>query len=344
MRALSWFVSLSLSVAMVSAFAACSPSGGVIPGPDGGVPETGPLNPGGGRDVDGSPEKPDKESKGLSLAPTGIVLANATRSFAAFRLCKAPPGTQDALSISGSRPVPTTLMPRANVSGVDIASAVAIEALPELESDTEVIVLKIDDTTKNEPDLETATCRQLACVQTGGKCLGEDRVRRVAVTTRQGETRIDRPFTAPGTLLVLRDDGSGLRLEASRVALPPPGHVGDLDVVVRDLSLPPEKDPVLELTGPAGKYPTSLDLTNPNWASLRIAYGAHSELLSTIHESSDPRRPLAGYFTAEGPYVFLLFDAPAGAPTPKRFVAVPMEGFPKEAPNGDAGAGDGGPG
>lgn len=342
MRALSRFMPLVLPLAMVSAFAACSPSGGVTPGPDGGEPEAGPLPTSGGSRVDGGPEG-DREAKPLSLAPSGIVLANATRSFAAFRLCKARPGSADTLSVSPARPVPTTLMPRANVSGVDIASAVAVEPLPELDADTEVIVLKIDETTKAEPGLETSACRQLACVQSGGQCLGSERVRRVRVVTRAGEPEIARPFTAQGTLLVLRDDGSDLRLEASRVAFPPPGNVGDLDVVVRDLSLPPEKDPVLRLT-PAGKHSTSLDLTNPDWASLRIAYGAHSELLSTIHESSDPRRPLARYFTAEGPYVFLLFDAPAGGATPKRFVAVPLAGFPKEAPNSDAGAEDGGPG
>lgn len=340
MRALSWFGSLSLA-AMASGFAACSQSDIIDPGPvpDAGTREASVITP-----TVPSDGGPAPENKGLSLAAPGIVLANATRSFAAFRLCKARPGTATALSLSASQPIPTTLMPRANVSGVDIASAVAVEPIPELEADTEVIVLKIDETTKSEPGLETSACLQLACVQSGGQCLGPDRVRRVPVRTREGEAAIERPFTTPGTLLVLRDDGSGLRLEASRVVPPPPGHVGDLDVAVRDLSLPPEKDPVLRLSEPAGKHPTSLDLTNPDWASLKIAYGAHTELLSTIHESSDPRRPLADYFTAQGPYLFLLFDAPAGGPTSKRFVAVPMEGFPKAAPNGDAGVTDGGPG
>lgn len=341
MRALSWFVSLSLA-AMASGFAACSQAT-VIQGDDGGPPDATPRPPTVPSDADGGPEAA-RADKGLSFAAPGIVLANATRSFAAFRLCKARPGTATALSLSASQPIPTTLMPRANVSGVDVASALAVEPLPELDADTEVIVLKIDETTKAEPGLETSACLQLACVQSGGQCLGPERVRRVQVTTREGEAAIERPFTTPGTLLVLRDDGSGLRLEASRVVPPPPGHVGDLDVAVRDLSLPPEKDPVLRLSEPAGKHPTSLDLTNPDWASLKIAYGAHTELLSTIHESSDPRRPLADYFTAQGPYLFLLFDAPAGGPTSKRFVAVPMEGFPKAAPNGDAGVTDGGPG
>ncbi|MBK8218954.1 MAG: hypothetical protein IPK71_34930 [Myxococcales bacterium] len=344
MRALSWFMSLSLSAATLSGFAACSPADMIDPRPgsDGGTRDAAPpTTPTGSSDADGGPAP---ENKGLSLAPRGIVLANATRSFAAFRLCKARPGTATALSLSASQPIPTTLMPRANVSGVDVASAVTVDPLLELDSDTEVIVLKIDETTKTEPGLETSACRQLACVQSGGQCLGPERVRRVRVATRAGEAPIDRPFTTQGTLLVLRDDGSGLRLEASHIVAPPPGHVGDLDVAVRDLSLPPEKDPELRLSGPAGKHPTSLDLTNPDWTSLRITYGAHSELLSTIHESSDPRRPLAAYFAAEGPYVFLLFDAPPGATTPKRFVAVPMEGFPKEAPNGDAGLSDGGPG
>lgn len=341
MRALSLFVSLSLA-AMASGFAACSQAT-VIQSDDGGPPDATLRPPTGGSDADGGLEVA-RADKGLSLGAQGIVLANATRSFAAFRLCKAPQGSPDTLSVSGSRPIPTTLMPRANVSGVDVASAVAIEPLSELDADTEVIVLKIDETTKAEPGLETSACRQLACVQSGGQCLGPERVRRVQVTTREGEVAIERPFVTPGTLLVLRDDGSGLRLEASRVVPPPPGHVGDLDVAVRDLSLSPEKGAALGFTGPIGKHPTSLDLTLPDWTTLGVTYGAHTELLTAIHESSDPRRPLAGYFTAEGPYVFLLFDAPAGGARPKRFVAVPMAGFPKEAPNGDAGAGDGGPG
>jgi hypothetical protein len=327
----------------VSSLTACPGAADIEPKASDGGLEAAPAPPSGGRDADGGAEVPRGE-KGQALAAPGIVLANATRSFAAFRLCKARAGTDAALSMSASQPIPTTLMPRANVSGVDVASALAVDALPELDADTDVIVLKIDETTKAEPGLETSSCRQLACVQSGGQCLGAERVRRVPVTTRPGEAAIERPFTTPGTLLVLRDDGSGLRLEASRVAPPPSGYVGDLDVAVLDLSLSPEKGAALAFTGPVGKHPTSLDLTRPDWTALGVKYGKHAELLTTIHESSDPRRPLVDYFTASGPYLFLLFDAPAGGPTPKRFVAVPIEGFPKVAPNADAGAGDAGPG
>mgnify|MGYP007071098480 CR=1 FL=1 len=125
MRALSWFMSLSMSVAMVSGFAACSLSDIIEPRPgsDSGTRDALPPGPTGTSDADGGPAP---ENKGLSLAPRGIVLANATQSFAAFRLCKAPQGSQDSLSTSASRPVPTALMPRANVSGVDVASAVTV--------------------------------------------------------------------------------------------------------------------------------------------------------------------------------------------------------------------------
>ena len=61
---------------------------------------------------------------------------------------------------------------------------------------------------------EGLPCSKVACVQSGGKCLGAGKVARVPVVDSLGQPVVS-AFSSPGNILALRDDGPrGLRFEA----------------------------------------------------------------------------------------------------------------------------------
>ncbi len=161
-----------------------------------------------------SPE-PKADAGAIGLPPSddvrgsALVIVNASRTFPAFRICNdGDPTSAELTSASFEKPFPLTRMPSSSLPGVDVNGAVRLDpsAASQVAGASSVLVLAIDQGSKDNPSILTGSCRELACTG-GGNCFGKDRVRRVS-TVKNGA-----PFAgafSAGHVLVLRDQGQGL--------------------------------------------------------------------------------------------------------------------------------------
>lgn len=298
--------------------------------------------------ADGEPERaPNSDQKGAdsgfggATAPvpntleSGILLVNATRGHSAFRVC--PPSGEDTLSRSPIAPVPTSLMPRSNLAGVDVGGAVALDPVPEFAGLAEVLVIRVDAATKERLPADVS-CKKVACVQNGGDCLGETKVSRVKVLDPLGNP-VSGAFAAPGRILALRDDaGKGLRFEAIAIESQALAQGKRMAVDYRNLS---------DFTGEVsfatadGKsvaipraQPVIVDI-GKDFTKETFTAGAYQASLFDIHQSSDPRVAIESFYASPGSFALILVGVgapPASEPERGlRFLAVPVTA-PKRVP------------
>lgn len=299
-----------------------------------------------------SDQKPEFADSGAGAAAppntleSGILLVNATRGHSAFRVC--PPSGEDTLSRSPIAPVPTSLMPRSNLAGVDVGGAVALDPVAELDNLDTMLVLRVDSETK-ERLAEGLPCSKVACIQSGGKCLGAGKVARVPVLDSSGN-RVSSAFSSPGRILALRDDGpQGLRFEAIPIQSQALSQGKRMAVDYRNLS---GFKGAVTFTGPEGKAvsveeakPVTVDI-GKDFTKETFTAGAYQASLFDIHQSSDPRVAIESFYASPGSFALILVGVPtppAGEPERGlRFLAVPVTA-PKRVPvplpdaGGDAG-------
>ena len=291
-----------------------------------------------------APEAKERKPKAAVPDMPGVFLVNGSASFPAFRVCKAV-SSAEASSLSLSPPVPTAIMPRSNLAGVDVLGAVRIEPSVELGGESEVVLLMIDDSSKANGTLPTGSCRALACSLSGGACLGAERLRRVSIVDRGTKRLHPGAFAEPGAILVLRDDAGDLRFEVERANAVPPGLEGDLDVDFHNLSNDLQGAATYLNRGgapdgtPLSPFSTSFQLPS-DYTLAKVAFGKHEESLADIHEFSEPRVPMDTYFRAPGAFLLLLVGSPDQDAAPdrkQRFVALPVNGLPDPVVSVDAG-------
>jgi hypothetical protein len=301
--------------------------------------------------ADQKPEGADSGFGGAAAPPntleSGILLVNATRRHSAFRVC--PPSGSGRVSLSPIAPIPTALMPRSNLAGVDVGGAVALDPTAELNGFDEVLVLRVDSETK-ERLAEGLPCSKVACVQSGGKCLGDTKVARVKVLDPDSGTTVPNAFATPGRILALRDDGpQGLRFEAIPIQSQALTGTKRMAVDYRNLS---EFKGAVTFTAPNGNsIPVEqarsviVDIGN-DFTKETFTAGTYQASLFDIHQSSDPRVAIESFYASPGSFALIL----VGVPTPPaaeperglRFLAVPVTA-PKRVPaplpdaGGDAG-------
>lgn len=292
----------------------------------------------------GPPEANERKPKAAVPDRPGVFLVNGASSFPAFRVCKAVAST-DPTSLSLSPPIPTAIMPRSNLAGVDVLGAVRVEPSVELGGESEVVLLMIDDISKANPALPAGSCRALACTLSGGVCVGAERLRRVSIVDRGTKRPHPGAFAEPGAILVLRDDAGDLRFEVERANAVPPGLEGDLDVDFHNLSNDLQGSASYSNRGgaPDGLSPsqlaTSFQLPS-DYTLAKVAFGKHEESLADIHDFSEPRVPIDTYFRAPGAFLLLLVGSPDQDAAPdrkQRFVALPVNGLPDPVVSVDAG-------
>jgi len=275
----------------------------------------------------------------------GLLLVNATRAFPAFRVCP-PDGSTGVLSTSNSKPIPTTLMPRSSLAGVDINGASRIDPQPEFAESDDVVVLIIDDSTKGNSAIESGSCGALACTQTGANCLGSSKLFRVPVRDAKTNASQKGAFASKGRILALRDDGGPLRFEVLTISNEASANASELRVDYRNLS--DYKGPVTYLER-AGASPKLMQEATPELVKYnRNDYGAsqfrttgYSASLVDIQQASDPRVPIDSFFRSPGSFALILVGTTgdAGPERSLRFLAVPVTA-PKVVTITDGGTND----
>lgn len=265
---------------------------------------------------------------------SGVVLVNATSAFPAFRVCQLGGTTL-------MRPVPTAIMPRSSVAGVDVLQAVRIEPV-DFGEDTSVTLLAIDDASKSNGGLANGSCRALACTQTGGTCLGADHLKTVPIVLRGTATPAKGAFRTAGNILVLKDDGGSLRFEVEKMNDPTSGSGGDLDFDFHNLSTASgnlryradANDPQSDLAGQSS-FRLPMD-----YAKATLSFAKHDETLEQIHDYSEPRVPIDTFYRLPSGFLVFFLGNPeldASAARGPRFVTIPINALP-ESGSADAGA------
>lgn len=272
---------------------------------------------------------------------SGILLVNASDSFPAFRICPITQGEPGSFSSSASVPIPTKLMPRSNLAGVGIGAATTIDAQRDYAGDSEVLLLKIDDVTKNKAEqLATESCRALACTETGGSCLGNGNVVRVPLVDA-ARNAVTGALAAPGNILALRGEGSTLRLEVISVDNLADALPSKLTVKLHNLST--YVGPITYTAASGTTTPlsasTAIDIgtSESGFVTSKFTAGGYEATLADVHQNSDPRTAITDFYSSPGAFALVLVgsEADVGADRKLRFLAVPVTA-PKPPP-ADAG-------
>ena len=295
--------------------------------------------PGSTPDADRKTEEPPEAGVAPTLgdaAPppdfleSGILLVNASDSFPAFRICPITKNEIGNFSSSQSVPIPTKLMPRSNLAGVGVGGATTLEAQSDFAGDSEVLLLKIDDTTKNKADqLATESCRALACTEVGGSCLGAGNVVRVPLVD-SARNAVPGALASPGNILALRGEGSSLRLEVLSVDNFADKSAASLTVKFRNLSSFVGPVTYTSATGSATPLTAStaidLDPTDTGFVTSKFTAGGYNATLSDVHQNSDPRAAITDFYSSPGAFALVLVgsEADVGADRKLRFLAVPV--------------------
>lgn len=311
---------------------------------DSGGSET--SQPGTGVDADVRVLPPNAAEAGaLDSLASGILLVNASDSFPAFRICPVTKDETGTFSSSQNVPIPTKLMPRSNLAGVGVGGATTIAAQKDFAGDSDVLLLKIDDVTKNKAEqLATESCRSLACTEVGASCLGAGNVVRVPLVDMDGKA-VPGALATPGKILALRGDATSLRLEV----IPVDNDVDDsarskLTVKFRNISSFVGPVTYTLPTGSATPLTAStaivLDPSDSGFVTSKFTAGGYAATLSDVHQNSDPRASITDFYSSPGAFALVLVgsEADVGADRKLRFLAVPVTA-PK-LPLADAGAPD----
>lgn len=289
----------------------------------------------------GGDEASDFADAGASSAPgeaflgSASLLVNATNSFAAFRICPVSNETGAVFSESTSQPLPTTLMPRSNLPGVDINGAARISAQPEYSEASEVLVFAVDKDTKLNPAIGTASCRTLACPGPGGDCVGSAALRRVPLVDPSGG-KATGALAGGGKIIALRDDldGKNLRFEVISVTNVPSRQPSSLLVELRNLSdykgeIAYRKD---KTSAPFVVSDGAIIPLGPSYVDSVFTAGAYTSSLATIHQDSDPRVSIESFYASPGSFALLLVGQKAVTTERSlRFLAVPLTAVVEDA-------------
>ncbi|HRG94722.1 MAG TPA: hypothetical protein PLR99_00650 [Polyangiaceae bacterium] len=242
-----------------------------------------------------------------------LVLANAS-SLPAFRLCPAS-ASGPTLSNSPRRPMPEVLMPGSSLEGVPERGAVAV--LPDarfLPGANSVVVLWIDEVTKNHPGLATGSCSALACVG-GPGCLddgtGADRHVTVVKVT-------DWAFDKKGVVVLEGASKASATFTTRTTAQSFNAKAGTLDVQLFDEVKSGARVSFQAPDGGSTSITSRATLEYDGFGGAFVA-GTHRETLLEVHANSAPRRPIVDYYATPGLFALFLL----GTPGDLRFVAVP---------------------
>ncbi len=296
------------------------------------------LDAGTGRDAGGTDRAadagPDAEAAGQATADDGgpdvatppvepkapiesnlLVLANAS-SLPAFRLCPTA-ASGPTLSDSPRRPMPEVLMPGSSLEGVPERGAVGV--VPDasfLPGATSVVVLWIDEVTKNHPGLATGACSTLACVG-GPGCLddGTGADRHVTVVKVASASWA---FDKKGIVVLEGASKAAATFTTRTTAQSYNAKAGTLDVQLFDEV---KSGARVSFQAPDGGSTPILSQASFAYDGFGGAFvaGNHRETLLEVHENSAPRRPIVDFYATQGLFALFLL----GTPADPRFVVVP---------------------
>jgi len=273
---------------------------------------------------DRSPQAPP--SSGVTALDSNVLLVNAATSFSAFRVCPAVAGT--TASASRSAPQPTTLMPQSSLAGVDVNGATALPPQADFADASDVLVLRVDDDTKNNPALETGTCQTLSCTN-GAGCIGANKIFRVPVL--EGGLPSKGAFAKKGNVLALRGSPPNLRFDVLPIVNQALQNKAALRVEYRNLSA--DYTGKVEFRAAAGEKATALTegagtevLVGKDYFAARFEAGALVSTLDDIHQLSDPRVAISDFYASPGTFALLLLGqaSDAGPTGGLRFLIVPV--------------------
>jgi hypothetical protein len=323
---------LSLSTLVFGVHCSASESVATAFGPQKTTTDSGPSND----------EAGDFADSGAVTAPTpgearldsATLLVNATNRFAAFRICPVSPEPDAVFSESTSQPLPTALMPRSNLPGVDINGAARIAVQPEYAGASEVLVFAVDKDTKLNPAIATASCRALACPGPGGDCVGSASLRRVPLVASGGNA--SGALAQGGKIVALRDepDGTNLRFEVISVTNVPSRQASSLLVELRNLSdfkgeitYRKEKSSAPVVVSSGAIIPVGASFVDSAFSA-----GTYTSSLATIHQDSDPRVSIESFYASPGSFALLLVGQKAATDERSlRFLAVPLTAVVEDA-------------
>ncbi len=279
-------------------------------GPDGASSVTlpGPPTSGGSQDVDAGPRPPPPP-------PVGVLLVHAHATLPAFRVCPAAPGATPAapLSADPSAPIPSTLMPRSNLAGVDVQSAVFMAKDPGYDSVRKIVLVLLNEATKGNEGLVSGACSSVACGGTG--CVGSANLRLVDLPD-------EGLFGKDGTILTLTGaSDTDLRFTTGKMVASDGGGPGRLSAqLVNESTF--RGGVTLRSQGTAVPVDpgAARSLTYADFGAEVVA-GTHRQSLLDLYEGAAPSKPPAAFYAP--PLALVLVGAAAG-PRPLKFLAVPL--------------------
>lgn len=242
-----------------------------------------------------------------------LVLANAS-SLPAFRLCPATSATGPIQSDSPKRPMPEVLMPGSSLEGVPERGAVGVLPDATFAGVSSVVVLWIDEITKNHPGLATGACSALACVG-GPGCLDDG----VGLDRHVTVVKLTNPAFDKKGIVVLGGASKATATFSTRTTAQSfNAKAGTLDVQLFDEVR--SGAPVSFRAPDGGSTPIVSQATvEYDGFGGAFAAGNHRETLLEVHESSAPRRPIVDFYATPGLFALFLL----GTPADPRFVVVP---------------------
>lgn len=286
-----------------------------------GTPPSATPNDAGGTGREGGGSGDEREvplDASTTPIPRGIevnrlVLVNGSK-LPAFRICPANAGTgATSFSTSSARPSPEVAMPQSSLEGVSERGAVGLLPLGSEFQGPSVVVLWIDEVTKNHPGLATGSCAGLACIG-GSGCFDDGGGAEPRVTVVPVE---DSAFDKAGIVVLTGNTRATARFVARSPRQSSNATPGAVDVQLFNESTFGGEVSFEDV----GKPSTPVGGTPLSYSSFGAAFvaGTHRATLLDVHTNSDPRRPVADFYANPGLFALFLF----GTPEDLKFVAVP---------------------
>ncbi len=266
--------------------------------------------------------KPPPTGGGLAdagPAPAGVLLVHAHATLPAFRICPAAPGATAAApeSIGVASPVPTTLMPRSSLAGVDAQGAVFLAPNADYAAVRTVVLVLLNENTKANASLATGSCSTVACAG-ALPCVGARNLRLVDLPD-------EGLLAKAGTVLTLTGASDGaVTFTTGRLRAAPASGPGRLSAQLLNVSaytggvqlrsgatatpVPPDR-------------PASLPYTD---FGARLEAGAHRESLLQVFEGAGAEGSPAAFFEGASHAIVLVGSPATNAPRPLKFLSIPL--------------------
>lgn len=291
-------------------------------GPDSGAFSSPPATSATGTGTEKGPNAPPTPSGGAledaGPPPAGVLLVHAHATLPALRICPAAASATPAAPVSttSSAPVPTTLMPRSSLAGLDAQGALFLAPNPQFAAVRRVVLVLLNENTKTNDSLATGACSALACLG-ASPCVGAANLRLVDLPDEGLFAKAGAVLTLTGT------SDSVVAFTYTRLNAAPASQPGRLSAQLLNAST---YTGAIQLRSGAtvtsvAELPASLPYAD---FSARLEAGPHQETLLQVFEGAGAAGSPAAFFEGAPHAIVLVGSRATGAPRPLKFLSVPL--------------------